>query len=195
MIYFLSILSYLLGSIPFGLIFGKLFQTEDLRKIGSGNIGATNAFRTGNKIVGILTFLFDFLKGMIPCILGENLGYSPVLILMLGCLSIVGHIFPLWLKFKGGKGIATTFGVILAVQPIIALVALALWIAIAKIFKTSSIAGLVAILFIGAAFFVQGNQQEGFLFLPIFALILYRHKDNITRLLNKSELHFKKYNE
>jgi glycerol-3-phosphate acyltransferase PlsY len=186
------IFSYLLGSIPFGLIFGKLLGGQDLRKIGSGNIGATNAFRTGNKKIGILTFIFDVLKGTAPYPIAIFWGYDPQTSFLIASLSVIGHIFPIWLKFKGGKGIATTFGLILLPYPFIALASIALWGIIAKAFKVSSLAGLLSITFATISFFAIAPTQDAVIFFTIFLIILFKHKDNIKRIVNKTEPLLKK---
>ncbi len=183
------ILSYLLGSIPFGLIFSKLLASKDLRNVGSGNIGATNAFRTGNKIVGILTFVFDTLKGAGAYLMAILWGEDPSLAFIAGLVSILGHIFPIWLKFKGGKGIATTLGVILISHPTIGLFSLIIWAAIAKIFKMSSLAGMMTAAFISIALIFMAPRLEYIGFMIILMIIIYRHKDNIRRIQDKTEMH------
>lgn len=185
------LLSYLIGSIPFGLIFSRLLGGEDLRKIGSGNIGTTNAFRTGNKAIGILTLLFDTLKGSIPCMVATLYGYDIQSAFLIGSLSVLGHIFPVWLKFKGGKGIATTLGLMLASYPLIGVSCLVLWIVIAKVFKVSSLAGLLSITCAMISFFVAAHFQDACVFFVIFLIVLFKHKDNIIRIMNKTEPVFK----
>ncbi len=185
------VLSYLIGSIPFGLIFSKFLGGEDLRKIGSGNIGTTNAFRTGNKKIGILTFVFDTLKGAMPYVIAILYGCDAQEAFLIGTLSIIGHIFPLWLKFKGGKGIATTLGLVLASYPVIGVCSLVLWIIVAKMFKVSSIAGLLSITGAMIFFFVFASIHDALVFFIIFSVVLFKHKDNIVRIMNKTEPVFK----
>jgi glycerol-3-phosphate acyltransferase PlsY len=181
------LIAYLLGSIPFGLIFSKFLISTDLRKIGSGNIGTTNAFRTGNKMVGILTLIFDTLKGVAAYEYAILSGYDLPTAFIAGMVSIVGHIFPIWLMFKGGKGIATAFGVLLIAYPSIACVSLLVWGIVAKLFKISSVAGMMSLTLASLALFSQASFQESLAFLGVACLILYRHKDNIKRLLEGNE--------
>ena len=180
----------MIGSIPFGLIFGKLLGSQDLRTIGSGNIGTTNAFRTGKKIIGILTFIFDTLKGLISYLLAISFGYEPSSAFIIGMFSILGHIFPIWLKFKGGKGVATTIGVLLLPYPLITFLGIIIWGTILKIFKFSSLAGVIMISFYCIALIFVALREEYIAFLIIFTLIIYRHKDNILRIKDKTEIPF-----
>ena len=137
------IISYLIGAIPCGLIIARLAGLGDLRKIGSGNIGATNALRTGNKRVAILTLILDVTKGIVPILLAKTYGSN---IYLAGVLAVIGHIFPVWLKFKGGKGIATSFGVLAALNWKICIAALLVWLAIFKLYKYSSLSSIAAML-------------------------------------------------
>lgn len=179
--------AYIIGSIPFGFMLTKLFSKQDIREIGSGNIGATNVLRTGNKLLALLTLLFDASKGalaifFLPLVLPY--GATPIAI---GLLAIIGHCFPIWLKFKGGKGVATTLGVLLAAVPFAGLAACGVWLAAAFAFKISSLAALIAI---GSApivvFFIYGGAPAVVCAL-IAALVFWRHKENIQRLLKGTE--------
>ena len=183
-IFLFAIIPYLIGSIPFGLILGKLFGYGDIRKIGSGNIGATNALRTGNKWLGGLTLFCDMLKGVIAVFLVKL--FAPNLIYIAGILAIIGHIFPIWLKFKGGKGVATAIGVLLAINPIIALVLIGVWIATFFITRISSLSALSG--FLGAtifAFFYEIDLSAYTLIITIIIFITHRH--NIIRLIKGEE--------
>ncbi|MGH1397952.1 MAG: glycerol-3-phosphate 1-O-acyltransferase PlsY [Alphaproteobacteria bacterium] len=180
-------LAYLIGSIPFGFLLTKFFAKQDIRDIGSGNIGATNVLRTGNKALAALTLILDGGKGafavfILPFLL--PFGVSP---LAIGLFAMIGHCFPIWLKFKGGKGVATSLGVLLAAAPWVGLAACGAWLASAFLFRISSLAALVAIglapLF---AFFIYGAVPAG-ICAVIAALVFWRHKDNIARLLKGEE--------
>ncbi len=190
---------YLIGSIPFGLILTKLFTKQDIREIGSGNIGATNVLRTGNKKLAIATLVLDILKGAIPIYilvtftLEANSGgplpdnYPLIIGLFSGLLIIMGHCFPIWLKFKGGKGVATSLGVLLAAVPYAGLAALVAWIISALIFRISSLAALIAALVAPiAAFFIYGLEIAAWTAL-ITLLIFIRHEDNIKRIIAGTE--------
>ncbi len=182
------ILSYLIGSIPFGLIFSKLLDNIDPRSAGSGNIGFTNILRVAGKPAAILTLLCDTLKGSIPVIFGYYVLNNPGIALGAGFLSILGHIFPVTLKFKGGKGVATSFGVLLAAFPLPGVVAVSIWLTAMLVWRYSSLGALIsfgALPLIMA--FVQREFQAvlfSFLLLP---LIYYRHGENIARLFGGTE--------
>lgn len=182
------ILSYLIGSIPFGLIFSRLLDNIDPRSAGSGNIGFTNILRVAGKPAAILTLLCDALKGSIPVIFGYYVLNNPGIALGAGFLAILGHIFPITLKFKGGKGVATSFGVLLAAFPLPGVVAVSIWLAAMLVWRYSSLGALIsfgALPLIMA--FVQREFQAvlfSFLLLP---LIYYRHGENIARLFGGTE--------
>jgi len=184
---FLMILAYLIGSIPFGLILTKLFGKGDIRAIGSGNIGATNVLRTGDKKLAAMTLLLDAAKGAVPVLLAMNITTLNTVIIAAGALAILGHCFPVWLTFKGGKGVATALGVFLAAVPLVGLAACGVWLASAFLFKISSLAALIAI---GSApvvtFFIYGAAPAGICAL-IALLVFWRHKANIQRLLKGEE--------
>lgn len=182
---FLLIFSYLIGSIPSGLIFSKILNKGDIRKSGSGNIGATNALRVGGKLLGALTLIFDLLKGLIVIIIAKLLGVE--FIGIYGFTCILGHIFPIWLKFKGGKGVATIFGIVLGMHVVIGLVMILLWIIVFKASKTSSLASLSSIIIsIVILSFGEHYINSIFIILSLF-LIVYKHKENIIRLYNDEE--------
>lgn len=180
------IAAYLIGSIPSGLVISKLAGHGDIRNIGSGNIGATNVLRTGNKALALITLLFDGSKGAIAIGLAYALGLKGLFILV-GLFAILGHIFPIWLKFKGGKGVATTLGVLLAAVPYAGLAACATWLAVAFIFKISSLAALIAIGIAPAITFILYGSTPAIVAFLIAILVWWRHKDNIRRLLKGEE--------
>ncbi|MGA7371174.1 MAG: glycerol-3-phosphate 1-O-acyltransferase PlsY [Methyloceanibacter sp.] len=176
---------YLLGSIPFGLILTKLAGHGDLRDIGSGNIGATNVLRTGNKALAALTLILDLLKGTAAVLIGARFGQDAALLGGLG--AILGHLFPIWLGFRGGKGVATYIGVLLGLYWPVAIVFCAIWLLVALITRYSSLSALVASAAAPCLLVLVGETRIAVLFL-IFTLLLYwRHADNIGRLLRGEE--------
>jgi acyl phosphate:glycerol-3-phosphate acyltransferase len=176
---------YLLGSIPFGLILTKLAGHGDLRDIGSGNIGATNVLRTGNKALAALTLILDLLKGTAAVLIGARFGQDAALLGGLG--AIFGHLFPIWLGFRGGKGVATYIGVLLGLYWPVAIVFCAIWLLVALITRYSSLSALVASAAAPCLLVLVGETRIAVLFL-IFTLLLYwRHADNIGRLLRGEE--------
>lgn len=194
-----GLLNYFIGSIPFGLIVTKLLMKKDIRAIGSGNIGATNVLRTGNKKLAAMTLSFDLFKGafFIFFVLIYQALFQPsskvidqsfyAFLLFFGLIAILGHCFPIWLKFKGGKGVATGLGVLLAAVPYAGLAACAAWIATAKITKYSSLSALIAFLIAPiVTLFIYGASPAAICAL-ITLLIWIRHKDNIKRLLKGEE--------
>ena len=184
-IFLVFLLSYISGSIPFGLILSKLFLDKDIRKIGSKNIGATNVLRAGNKYIAALTLLLDIFKGVVPIVITNY--YFPNLIYLSGLMAFLGHIFPVWLKFKGGKGIATYLGIIFALSLKLGLFFCVSWILIAFITKYSSLSSIVSTLIIFLISLFQNNfELNSFLFIT-FVIILYTHRQNIVRLKNKTE--------
>ena len=177
--------SYISGSIPFGLILSKLFLDKDIRKIGSKNIGATNVLRTGNKYIAGLTLVLDIFKGAAPILITSY--YFPSLIYLSGLMALLGHIFPVWLKFKGGKGIATYLGIIFALSLKLGLFFCVSWILIAFITKYSSLSSILSTLIIFLISFLENNfDLKSFLFIT-FVITLYTHRQNIVRLKNKNE--------
>tara|TARA_B100000678_G_scaffold33315_1_gene24539 strand:+ start:963 stop:1541 length:579 start_codon:yes stop_codon:yes gene_type:complete len=183
--------SYLMGSIPFGYLLTKIFLKKDIRDIGSGNIGATNALRTGNKLIGYSTLTLDVLKAVLPVIF-IKFNY-PEYIYVSSLSVFIGHVFPLWLKFKGGKGVATYVGILFCINILFGLLFISTWLLLYFIFKYSSLSSLLATLSIPAyiLFFLSG--QNIIFFLIIFVLIFYTHKENVKRLINKEESKTKIY--
>ena len=183
--------SYLMGSIPFGYLLPKIFLKKDIRDIGSGNIGATNALRTGNKLIGYSTLTLDVLKAALPVIF-IKFNY-PEYIFVSSLSVFIGHVFPLWLKFKGGKGVATYVGILFSINILFGLLFISTWLLLYFIFKYSSLSSLLAALSIPAyiLFFLSG--QNIIFFLIIFVLIFYTHKENVKRLINKEESKTKIY--
>ena len=195
--------SYLSGSISFGLILTKYFGDQDIRNIGSGNIGATNVLRTGNKFLAALTLVLDILKGYIPVIIAQQ--YFPGLIQLSCLLAFLGHVFPVWLKFKGGKGVATYLGILLALSIQLGLLFMFTWLVVSLIFKYSSVSSIFASLTVfiiytireiaGPIFKIMSNQtfktheiaSLSLLLFIFFILIIFTHKKNISNLKNKTE--------
>ena len=180
-----TIYSYLLGSIPFGLILTKLFLKKDIRDVGSGNIGTTNVLRTGKKSLAAATLLLDLLKGYLSVLITFH--YFQDLISYSALLCFVGHIFPIWLKFKGGKGVATYLGVILALSYKFFLIFGIVWLVLTFLFRFASLSSIVStfIIFLYSYFF-ENNNFSLILFI-FFITILYTHRENIVRLKNSSE--------
>jgi glycerol-3-phosphate acyltransferase PlsY len=181
--------AYLVGAIPFGLLFGKALGGVDVRAVGSRNIGATNVLRAAGKKAAILTLVADCLKGLFPVLLAATLFSDERLTVLSGIAAILGHNFPVYLKFKGGKGVATSFGVVLAVAPATGLVCLIAWAAAAVFWKYSSLSALIAFaLYPLVTFTVHGESKpQGFLSLFVFGMIYYRHRENIKRLIAGTE--------
>lgn len=175
-----SFYSYLLGSIPFGLIITSIFLKKDIRKIGSGNIGATNVLRAGNKLYAVFTLLFDILKGYLTIII--TLNYFPSNIYLAGLICFLGHIFPVWLKFKGGKGVAAFLGIVLAISLKFALLFGLIWILILFIFRYSSLSSITSTFVIFLYSLTLDNNNFSIYLFIMFVVLLYTHKDNIFRL-------------
>ena len=186
-----SLMGYLIGSIPFGLILTKLAGYGDIRKIGSGNIGATNVLRTGNKTLALLTVLCDASKAGVAAIIARYLFGGEQAItasLLAGAFGVIGHNFPVWLKFKGGKGVASSFGFILATCWPIALIALAVWLTMAFIFKYSSLSALTAAILVPfISYFYAPTTEYTWFYSAIVLLVIVRHHANIKRLLHGEE--------
>ena len=185
-----GIASYLMGSIPFGFILTKFFLKKDIRDIGSGNIGATNALRTGNKSLGYGTLFLDVIKAVIPVIY-VKLNYPDYIFIASLCVFL-GHVFPVWLKFKGGKGVATYVGILFSINLTIGLVFIGVWFFTFLISKYSSLSSLIGSLSIPIYLFFFTSQNLVF-FLIMFILIIYTHRENIKRLKNKEESKTKIY--
>ena len=185
------IISYLMGSIPFGLILTKIFLKKDIRDIGSGNIGATNVLRTGNKIIGYLTLSLDILKAVIP-VLYIKFNY-PELVYVSSLSVFIGHVFPLWLKFKGGKGVATYVGILFSINYILGFVFIASWLIIFFILRYSSLGSIIATFIIPVFIFFNPNYENEYFFIIMFILVLFTHRENVKRLINKEESKTKIY--
>ncbi|WP_028030383.1 glycerol-3-phosphate 1-O-acyltransferase PlsY [Gemmobacter nectariphilus] len=181
-----AVLGYLLGSVPFGLVMARAFGLGDLRKIGSGNIGATNVLRTGNKLAAFLTLVLDAGKGGIAVLLARGLLAEDAAQLA-GVAAFLGHLFPLWLGFKGGKGVATFLGTLLALSFPVGLAACALWLVTAAVSRISSLSALVAAVLSPLAAWLLGQPQLMALTIVLALIILERHKANIRRLLAGQE--------
>ena len=187
---FIITISYVFGSIPFGLLFTKFFLKKDIRNVGSGNIGATNVLRSGNKIIGYATLFFDILKAVLPVIYVK---FNHSDFIYISSLSVfLGHVFPIWLKFKGGKGVATYVGILFSINLIYGLVFGVVWILIFMFSKYSSLASLVGGISIPIYVFIF-NENQTIFFIIMFVLIFYTHRENIKRLKNKEESKSKIY--
>ena len=186
-----SAICYLMGSIPFGLIFTKIFLKKDIRDIGSGNIGATNVLRTGNKIIGYTTLFFDIIKAVVPVIY-IKLNY-PELIYIASLSAFLGHVFPVWLNFKGGKGVATYLGILFALNIYFGLVFIISWLITFGLSKFSSLSSLVASFSIPIYLLILTQFDQVIFFTIMFVLIFYTHRENIKRLKNKEETKTKIY--
>ena len=189
--------SYLIGSIPFGLILTKIFSDQDIRKIGSGNIGATNVLRTGNKYLAATTLILDILKGYAPVVVTQN--YFPEYIQLSALLAFLGHIFPFWLKFKGGKGVATYLGILLALSYSLGFLFMFTWVVVSLIFRYSSLSSMFSSLTVLVITFFRENAVKAinpdFIFAAdiklilfiFFILIIFTHRKNISNLKNRTE--------
>jgi len=187
----IGIISYLMGSIPFGFILTKIFLKKDIREIGSGNIGATNALRTGNKLIGYSTLLLDIIKAIIP-VLYVKINH-PELIYIASLCAFLGHVFPVWLKFKGGKGVATYVGILFTINIFLGFIFCVSWLLIFLISKYSSLSSLIGSLTIPVYIFFNDQMSNTFFFGIMFVLIFYTHRENIKRLQNKQESKTKIY--
>ena len=181
--------SYFLGSIPFGLIITKIFLNQDIRNVGSGNIGTTNVLRTGKKSLAIATLILDILKGYLSVII--TLKYFNDLIYFSALICFIGHIFPVWLKFKGGKGVATYLGIILALSFKFGIIFAATWLLISFIFKYSSLASMIGALTVFAYSIILGNNTLNIFLFVTFIIILYTHRENIIKLKDSKETKIK----
>ena len=185
------LVSYLFGSIPFGLLLTKIFLKKDIREIGSGNIGATNVLRAGNKILGYSTLVFDILQAVLP-ILYIKFFMSDYL--YISALSIfIGHVFPIWLRFKGGKGVASYLGILCCLDIFTALIFGVVWISVFVLFKFSSLSSLLASLTIPIFHFFYNSNSDYYFYFMMFILIFFTHRENIKRLRNNTESKSKIY--
>ena len=185
------LVSYLFGSIPFGLLLTKIFLKKDIREIGSGNIGATNVLRAGNKILGYSTLVLDILKAVLPIL---YIKFFMNEYLYISALSIfIGHVFPIWLKFKGGKGVASYLGILCCLDIYTALIFGVVWISIFILFKFSSLSSLLASLTIPIFHFFYNSNSDYYFYFMMFILIFFTHRENIKRLRNNTESKSKIY--
>ncbi len=186
-----AVLAYLLGSCPYGLILVKLLKNKDIRKIGSNNIGATNVLRAGYPILAIITLVCDILKGVlavfIALLISKDYGYNTIIISSVAAIfSVLGHIFPVWLKFQGGKGVATTLGTILYLNVFLGLSTILIWLLTAILTKYSSLSAIIALICLPILSLIIKPE----LFITTFIIsivVLYKHKDNFIRLINNNE--------
>ncbi|ANK72079.1 MULTISPECIES: glycerol-3-phosphate 1-O-acyltransferase PlsY [Ensifer] len=176
---------YLLGSIPFGLILTRMAGLGDVRKIGSGNIGATNVLRTGNKKLAAATLLLDALKGSAAAFIASYWGVEAGI--AAGFAAFIGHLYPVWLGFKGGKGVATYIGVLLGLAPLMVLAFAVIWLGMAKISRYSSLSALVATAIIPVLLYAAGNEKVALLFTAMTVITWVKHRANIRRLLAGTE--------
>jgi len=203
-IFLISLISYFLGSIPFGLLLTKIFTGKDVRAIGSGNIGATNVLRTGNKYLAAITLVLDVLKGYVAIIITKQ--YFPELIIFSSLLVFLGHLFPIWLKFKGGKGVATYLGILFALSLQLSVLFIFTWIVVSLIFKYSSVSSMFSSLTVFVVSLIKETAfsllsvttieqtkniilptEVSFILFIFFILIVFTHRKNISNLKNKTE--------
>ena len=181
------LISYLIGSIPFGVVIGR-FAKVDLQKSGSGNIGATNALRTMGKKLGALVFVLDFLKGALPTYLAVLLFGDPVISVLVGFMTVIGHIFPIWLGFNGGKGVATTAGIILPLTPDLFFIGLVFFVAIVFLTRFVSLGSVSIMVLVSILMFLlQKPLPYSILTVALSILVIYKHKDNLKRLMDGTE--------
>ena len=190
-IFLIGIISYLMGSVPFGFILTKIFLKKDIREIGSGNIGATNVLRTGNKTIGYSTLVLDILKAVTPVIY-VKIFYQDFLYIASLC-AFLGHVFPIWLKFKGGKGVATYVGILFAINIYFGIIFTISWFITFFISKYSSLSSLVGAASIPIYLLILTQFDQGIFFTIMFVLIFFTHRENIKRLKNKEETKTKIY--
>ena len=190
-IFILSLLSYLLGSIPFGFLLTKIFLKKDIREIGSGNIGATDALRTGNKILGYSTLVLDIFKA-ITTVLFVKFNFPEFIYISSLCVFL-GHVFPIWLKFHGGKGVATYVGILFVIDIYLGLLFTFVWFFIFIISKFSSLSSLIGSISIPIYFLFLSQFKDVLFFSIMFVLIFFTHRENIKRLKNKEETKTKIY--
>ena len=184
-ILYVILYAYLLGSFPFGLILTKVFLGKDIRNVGSGNVGATNVLRTGKKSLGFFTLALDGLKGYIAVV--TTFYYFIDYVYLAALLSFLGHIFPIWFKFKGGKGIAVFLGILLALSINLGIIFIIFWVLILCLTKYASVSSLVSIGIIFVYSIYLENSSESIFFFIILVMAIYTHRENIVRLKNKTE--------
>ncbi|MCL2760169.1 MAG: glycerol-3-phosphate 1-O-acyltransferase PlsY [Desulfuromonadales bacterium] len=187
----LFIIAYLIGSIPTGLLLGK-YAGVDIRKSGSGNIGATNAYRTLGRKIGVITLICDCLKGLIPVLIARFIGFNDTWMALIGLAALIGHIFSIFLAFKGGKGVATALGAFLGISPLAVLCALAIFAIVVWKWRYISLGSIIAAIAMPLLVaFIDKSSETTCITLLMAALVVWRHKDNITRLRRGSETKFK----
>ena len=180
-----------MGSIPFGFVLTKIFLKKDIRDIGSGNIGATNALRTGNKLIGYSTLILDIIKAIVPVII-TKLYYEDYI--FISALSVfIGHVFPVWLKFKGGKGVATYLGILFCLNIYLGIIFIISWLIIFLFSKYSSLSSILSSLVIPIYTLLNNNFDNKYFYVILFILIFYTHRENVKRLINKEESKTKIY--
>ena len=187
----IGIISYLMGSIPFGFILTKIFLKKDIREVGSGNIGATNTLRAGNKLIGYLTLTLDIIKAIIPVIYTKI--YFPDFLYLASLCAFLGHVFPVWLKFKGGKGVATYVGILFSINIYFGIIFTIVWLITFVISKFSSLSSLIASVSIPIYLLILTQFDQLIFFTIMFVLIFFTHRENIKRLKNKEETKTKIY--
>ena len=184
-------ISYLMGSMPFGFLLTKLFLKIDIREIGSGNIGATNVLRTGNKLIGYGTLILDIVKAVIPVLVSKF--YFEEYIYISALAVFIGHVFPIWLKFKGGKGVATYVGILFCINIYLGLIFIVSWLIIFLFSKFSSLSSVLATLIVPVYTLFNNDFENKYFFVIMFILIFFTHKENVKRLINKEESKTKIY--
>ena len=182
---YVIVYSYFLGSIPFGLIITKIFLGKDIRNIGSGNIGTTNVLRTGKKSLAATTLLFDVFKGYVSIIIAYK--YFNELVYLSALICFIAHIFPIWLKFKGGKGVATYLGIIIGISFKLGIIFVVVWILTAIIFRYSSLSSILGSMIVCFYSIFADNEMQSYFLFIIFVIIVFTHKENIVRLKNSKE--------
>jgi acyl phosphate:glycerol-3-phosphate acyltransferase len=182
-----ALLGYLLGAIPFGLLLTRMAGLGDIRQVGSGNIGATNVLRTGNKPLALATLLLDAGKGGLAVFVARWFGLDETMAMIAGASAFLGHVFPVWLKFKGGKGVATFIGTIAALHWPVAVAFVGTWLFVAVLFRMSSLAALVAAVLTPLYASIDSGRNLAIACALMAALILYRHRENIVRILHGTE--------
>ena len=190
-VFLIGIISYLMGSIPFGFILTKIFLKKDIREIGSGNIGATNALRTGNKALGYSTLILDIFKAVVPVVYVKI--FHQEFLYIASLCAFLGHVFPIWLKFKGGKGVATYLGILFAINFYFGVVFIISWLITFLISKFSSLSSLVGAASIPIYLLILNQFNQVIFFTIMFVLIFFTHRENIKRLKNKEETKTKIY--
>ena len=191
MLFLILFVSYLIGSIPFGFLLTKIFLKKDIREIGSGNIGATNALRTGNKLIGYSTLILDISKAVILLLI-IKFNFSEYLFIS-SIAVFIGHVFPIWLKYKGGKGVATYVGILFCVNIYLAVIFIIVWFVVFVMSKYSSLASMVASLLVPISSYFFIDNINYYFYIILFLLILITHRENIKRLKNNTESKTKIY--